>query len=188
MDGYVGFLAAVRRLYYKFVEDLSKQCKQKMRQVVEDLSTQCKQKMRQHVDLVTSPYYQFHGDIVLDLSDSGSVPHLLDDSFGSTKKGNGNSIDGGAKKKHAIMPAYANTNSNHHSDAIAGADDLGSKSESLYCGICSISAQYFAKMQEVLLENSVPFTSVFRTPWYVQHITMFYAYFSCSTYIQLSTC
>jgi len=46
MDGYVGFLAAVRRSYYKFVEDLSKKCKQTV---------------QHHLDSVTSPYYHFPG-------------------------------------------------------------------------------------------------------------------------------
>ena len=41
MDGYIGFLAALRCSYYKFVKDLSKQCKQIV---------------RHHLDSVTSPY------------------------------------------------------------------------------------------------------------------------------------
>lgn len=41
MDGYVGFLAALRHSYYSFVKDLSKQCKQVV---------------RHHLDSVTSPY------------------------------------------------------------------------------------------------------------------------------------
>ncbi|XP_039819194.1 dynamin-related protein 5A-like isoform X3 [Panicum virgatum] len=153
MDGYVGFLAAVRRSYYKFVEDLSKQCKQTV---------------RHHLDSVTSPYYHFPGVTFLDLSDSGSVLELPGDSIGGKKKGNGNMIDGGAKKKHATMPAYANTNSNHHSNDIPGADDLVSKSGSSYSSICSIYAQYFAKMREVLIERSVPceLNSGFLTPWH----------------------
>jgi hypothetical protein len=112
MDEYICWL---RRSYYKFVEDLSKQCKQ-------------------------------------------TVRHHLD------------SIDGGAKKKHTNMPAYANTDSNHHSNAIPGADDLGSKSGSSYSSICSISAQYFAKMREDLIERNVPseLNSGFLTPWYIQ--------------------
>ena len=166
MDGYVGFLAAVRRSYYKFVEDLSKKCKQTV---------------QHHLDSVTSPYYHFPGVTFLDLSDSGgSAPDLPGDSTGGKKKGNRNLIDGGAKKKHANMLAYANTNSNHHSNAIPGADDLGAKSGSSYSSICSISAQYFAKMREVLIERNVPseLNSGFLTPWYVQHITMFYTCFS----------
>ncbi|KAH6781047.1 Dynamin related protein 5A [Perilla frutescens var. hirtella] len=41
MDGYVGFLAALRHSYYSFVKDLAKQCKQVV---------------RHHLDSVTSPY------------------------------------------------------------------------------------------------------------------------------------
>ena len=163
MDGYVGFRAAIRCSYYKFVEDLSKKCKQTV---------------QHHLDSVTSPYYHFPGVTFLDLSDSGgSPPDLPGDSTGGKKKGNRNLIDGGAKKKHANMLAYANTNSNHHSNAIPGADDLGAKSGSSYSSICSISAQYFAKM---LIERNVPseLNSGFLTPWYVQHITMFYTCFS----------
>jgi len=177
MDGYVGFLAAVRRSYYKFVEDLSKQCKQTV---------------RHHLDSVTSPYYHFPGVTFSDLSDSGSVLDLPGDSIGGKKKGNGNMIDGGAKKKHATMPAYANTNSNHHSNDIPGADDLVSKSGSSYSSICSIYAQYFAKMREVLIERSVPceLNSGFLTPWYVQHIA-FLIHTCISTKLishQLSSC
>ena len=177
MDGYVGFLAAVRRSYYKFVEDLSKQCKQTV---------------RHHLDSVTSPYYHFPGVTFSDLSDSGSVLDLPGDSIGGKKKGNGNMIYGGAKKKHATMPAYANTNSNHHSNDIPGADDLVSKSGTSYSSICSIYAQYFAKMREVLIERSVPceLNSRFLTPWYVQHIA-FLIHTCISTKLishQLSSC
>ncbi|KAL1556491.1 Dynamin-related protein 5A [Salvia divinorum] len=41
MDGFVGFLAALRHSYYSFVKDLAKQCKQVV---------------RHHLDSVTSPY------------------------------------------------------------------------------------------------------------------------------------
>jgi hypothetical protein len=87
MDGYVGFLAAVRRSYYKFVEDLSKQCKQTV---------------QHHLDSVTSPYYHFPGVTFLDLSDSGSAPDLPGDLTGGKKKGNGNLIDGGQRKSTRI--------------------------------------------------------------------------------------
>jgi len=119
-------------------------------------------------------------NITLQTVQPRSAPDLPGDSTGGKKKGNRNLIDGGAKKKHANMLAYANTNSNHHSNAIPGADDLGAKSGSSYSSICSISAQYFAKMQEVLIERNVPseLNSGFLTPWYVQHITMFYTCFS----------
>lgn len=43
MDGYIGFHAALRRSYYCFIQDLSKQCKKLI---------------RHHLDSVTSPYSQ----------------------------------------------------------------------------------------------------------------------------------
>uniref|UniRef100_J3L409 Dynamin-type G domain-containing protein n=1 Tax=Oryza brachyantha TaxID=4533 RepID=J3L409_ORYBR len=220
MDGYVGFLAALRCSYYKFVKDLSKQCKQIV---------------RHHLDSVTSPYshicYEndflsgvgsvansmhrfnhFPGVTSFDLSDSGSAleeaqenvppkdhqhmtppakgnepkevlresqltvpetpsPDLPVDMNGGKKKDNGNLNDGdngnlndgGARKRHARMAAYANRN--HHNNVV-GADDLGSKQGSSYSSICSISAQYFAKMREVLIERNVPsaLNSGFLTP------------------------
>ena len=216
MDGYVGFLAALRCSYYKFVKDLSKQCKQIV---------------RHHLDSVTSPYShicyesdflggigsvantlhrfnQFNGVVSFDLSDSGSAmeegqenvppkdqqhmtppakasesrellkesqltvpetpsPDLPGDMHGpgGKKKDNGNMNDGGARKRHARMAAYANRN--HHNNVTVGADDLVSKSGSSYSSICSISAQYFSKMREVLIERNVPsaLNSGFLTPW-----------------------
>lgn len=212
MDGYVGFLAALRCSYYKFVKDLFKQCKQIV---------------RHHLDSVTSPYShicyesdflggagsvantlhrfnQFNGVASFDLSDSGSAleegqenvppkdqqhmtppakanesrdilresqltvpetpsPDLPGDMHGG-KKDNVNMNDGGARKRYARMAAYANRN--HHNNVTVGADDLVSKSGSSYSSICSISAQYFSKMREVLIERNVPsaLNSGFLTP------------------------
>ncbi|KAK3028418.1 hypothetical protein RJ639_039628 [Escallonia herrerae] len=84
MDGYVGFHAALRHSYNRFLKDLSKQCKQLV---------------RHHLDSVTSPYSQvcyesdflgsfgsgvssisrfnqaLAGSICLELSDSGAAIH-----------------------------------------------------------------------------------------------------------------
>jgi hypothetical protein len=216
MDSYVGFLAALRCSYYKFVKELSKQCKQIV---------------RHHLDSVTSPYSHicydndflsgvgsvansmsrfnhFTGVTSFDLADSGSAleeaqenlpprdqqhmtppnkgneskevlresqltvpempsPDLPSDIHGGKKKDNGIPNDGGPRKRQARMAAY--TNRNHHNSMI-GADDMGSKSGSSYSTICAISAQYFAKMREVLIERNVPsaLNSGFLTPWYVQ--------------------
>jgi hypothetical protein len=217
MDSYVGFLAALRCSYYKFVKELSKQCKQIV---------------RHHLDSVTSPYSHicydndflsdvgsvanpmsrfshFTGVTSFDLADSGSAleeaqenlpprdhqhstpptskgneskevlresqltvpetpsPDLPSDIHGGRKKENGIPNDGGPRKRHARMAAY--TNRNHHNSMIVG-DDMGSKSGSSYSTICAISAQYFAKMREVLIERNVPsaLNSGFLTPWYVQ--------------------
>uniref|UniRef100_A0A0A9FBW1 Uncharacterized protein n=1 Tax=Arundo donax TaxID=35708 RepID=A0A0A9FBW1_ARUDO len=213
MDGYVGFLAALRCSYYKFVKELSKQCKQIV---------------RHHLDSVTSPYshicYEsdflsgigsianstnrfnhFSGVTSFDLSDSGSAleeaqenvppkdqqhmtpptkgneskevlresqltvpetpsPDLPTDIHVGKKKDNGIPNDSGPRKRHARMAAY--TNRNHQNNSIIGADDMGSKSGSSYSTICAISAQYFAKMREVLIERNVPsaLNSGFLTP------------------------
>ncbi|EES03602.1 hypothetical protein BDA96_03G318000 [Sorghum bicolor] len=212
MDSYVGFLAALRCSYYKFVKELSKQCKQIV---------------RHHLDSVTSPYSHicydndflsgvgsvansmsrfnhFTGVTSFDLADSGSAleeaqenlpprdqqhmtppnkgneskevlresqltvpetpsPDLPSDVHGGKKKDNGIPNDGGPRKRQARMAAY--TNRNHHNSMIA-ADDMGSKSGSSYSTICAISAQYFAKMREVLIERNVPsaLNSGFLTP------------------------
>jgi hypothetical protein len=216
MDSYVGFLAALRCSYYKFVKELSKQCKQIV---------------RHHLDSVTSPYSHicydndflsgvgsvansmsrfnhFTGVTSFDLADSGSAleeaqenlpprdqqhmtppnkgneskevlresqltvpetpsPDLPSDIHGGKKKDNGIPNDGGPRKRQARMAAC--TNRNHHNSMI-GADDMGLKSGSSYSTICAISAQYFAKMREVLIERNVPsaLNSGFLTPWYVQ--------------------
>ncbi|KAL6845577.1 hypothetical protein ACP4OV_025072 [Aristida adscensionis] len=213
MDGYVGFLAALRCSYYKFVKELSKQCKQIV---------------RHHLDSVTSPYShicyendflsgigsvansmnrfnQFPGITSFDLSDSGSAleeaqenvppkdqqhmtpptkgndskevlresqltvpetpsPDLPADIHGGKKKDNGIPNDGGPRKRHARMAAY--TNRSHHNNSVLGPDDMGSKSGSSYSTICAISAQYFAKMREILIERNVPsaLNSGFLTP------------------------
>ncbi|AQL00593.1 Dynamin-related protein 5A [Zea mays] len=213
MDSYVGFLAALRCSYYKFVKELSKQCKQIV---------------RHHLDSVTSPYSHicydddffsgvgsvanstcrfnhFTGVTSFDLADSGSAleeaqenlppkdqhhmtppinkgndskevlresqltvpetpsPDLPSDIHGGKKKDNGIPNDGGPRKRHARMAAY--TSRNHHNSMI-GADDMASKSGSSYSTICAISAQYFAKMREVLIERNAPsaLNSGFLTP------------------------
>ena len=96
-----------------------------------------------------------------------SSPNLPTDLHGGKKKDNGIPNDGGPRKRHARMAAY--TNKNHHNNSIIGADDMGSKSGSSYSTICAISAQYFAKMREILIERNVPsaLNSGFLTPWYV---------------------
>ncbi|GJN17683.1 hypothetical protein PR202_gb04772 [Eleusine coracana subsp. coracana] len=211
MDCYVGFLASLRCSYYKFVKELSKQCKQIV---------------RHHLDSVTSPYshicYEsdllngvgsvansinrfnnFPGVTSFDLSDSGSAleedqenvplkdqqhmtpptkgneskqilresqltvpetpsPDLPADVHVGKRKDNGIPNDLGPRKRHARMAAH--TSRNHHNNGIIGADDMGSKSG--YSTICAISAQYFAKMREVLIERNVPsaLNSGFLTP------------------------
>ncbi|TVU06957.1 hypothetical protein EJB05_46994 [Eragrostis curvula] len=153
MGGYVDFRASLRCSYNMFVKELSKQCKQIV---------------RHHLDSVTSP---------TDLSDSGSVqdeshehvppkdqqhmtpPHDLPGHDGE-EKGNEIPNDVGPRKRHARMEAC--TGRNHHNNGIIGADDMGSKSG--YSTICVMSAQFFAKMRDVLIERNVP-SSGFLTSW-----------------------
>jgi hypothetical protein len=214
MDSYVGFLAALRCSYCKFVEELSKQCKQIVR---EDLDF-VYQRICYDNDFLSgvgsvansmSRFNHFTGVTSNDLADSGyeleeaqenssprdqqhmtpptnkgneskevlresqltvpemPSPDLPSDIHGGKKKDNGTPNDSGPRKRHARMAAY--TNRNHH-DSMIGADDMGLKSGSSYSTICTISAQYFAKMQEVLIETNVPnaMNSGFLTPWYVQ--------------------
>ena len=65
MDGYVGFHAALRCAYNRFIGDLAKKCKQLV---------------RHHLDSVTCPYSQvcYFNDSyskVLELSDTSSASH-----------------------------------------------------------------------------------------------------------------
>ncbi|KAJ8747566.1 hypothetical protein K2173_014350 [Erythroxylum novogranatense] len=71
MDGYVGFLAALRHAYNRFVKDLAKQCKQLV---------------RHHLDSVTSPYSQICYENNLEGSfglSATSYSKLYQDSAGS---------------------------------------------------------------------------------------------------------
>ncbi|PKA65352.1 Dynamin-related protein 5A [Apostasia shenzhenica] len=204
MGGYIGFHAALRCSYNKFVNDLTKHCKQLV---------------RHHLDSVTSPYSQvcYEHDFVsaigsgsnyiyrpnqihsisyfLDLSDSLGVQDELDQEnvppkdqqnttpdkkfesreslresqmtipetpspdipsdaiLGIRKKNNGNCMDGGGRKRHA------------RANVLAGKNDLG-KSGSAYADICSLAAQHFSRIREVLIERSVQsaLNSGFLTP------------------------
>jgi hypothetical protein len=223
MEGYVGFLAALRCTYSNFIRNLSKECKQLV---------------RHHLDSVTSPYSHIcyepepkaihhlshlQSANLFDLTDlpfsQHSTPKAADqeniapshkdqpltpgkgpadskevltesqltvpetpspdqpvDTCGGKKKdiGNNNNVvdGGGARKRQARVVPYAK-NSDLGRDRVNGCmfggNDIGARFGSPYANICSVSAQHFARIREVLIERNVPsaLNSGFLTPWYV---------------------
>ncbi|KAJ4821197.1 Dynamin-like [Rhynchospora pubera] len=210
MEGYVGFLAALRCAYCNFVRSLSKECKQLV---------------RHHLDSVTSPYSQIcyepepnpihqlghlRSSTLFDLTDipssQNSTPRAAEqenipppqkdqqltpgkgpadpkevlresqltvpetpspdqpiDTYGGKKKENGNNHNvvegGGTRKRHARVVPYAK-NSDMGRDRVNGyifsGNDISSRLESPYANICSVTAQHFARIREVLIERNVP--------------------------------
>ncbi|THF96841.1 dynamin-related protein 5A-like [Camellia sinensis] len=222
MDGYVGFHAALRHSYSRFIKDLAKQCKQLV---------------RHHLDSVTSPYSQvcYENDFLgaygsgansiyrfsqasatsfcLELSDGGAalrdettkdqenippektvaeqitpgkvaearecqmtVPETPspdqpnDGNYIGVKKELGNCIEIGAKKRHPrIMGNSKNLDHLRVQNGVGllfESGDSNSRSGSAYTEICSLAAQHFARIREVLVERSVTSTlnSGFLTP------------------------
>ncbi|KAF3335089.1 dynamin-related protein 5A [Carex littledalei] len=220
MEGYVGFLAALRCTYSNFIRNLSKECKQLV---------------RHHLDSVTSPYSHIcyepepnpihqlghlQSATIFDLADLHSsqqstskaadqenIPppqndqpltpgkHPADskevlresqltvpetpspdqpiDIYGGKKKeiGNNNNVveGGGAKKRQARVVPYAKNpdlGRDRINGYILGGNDIGSRLGSPYANICSVSAQHFARIREVLIERNVPsaLNSGFLTP------------------------
>ncbi|PSR95692.1 Dynamin-related protein like [Actinidia chinensis var. chinensis] len=225
MDGYVGFHAALRHSYSRFIKDLAKQCKQLV---------------RHHLDSVTSPYSQvcyennFLGtcgsdansvsgfnqasaaSFCLELSDGGAtlrddttkdqenippeknaqqttpgkvaearealresqmtVPETpspdqpSDGNYVGVKKELGNCIELGARKRNPRI--VGNSRNMDHLRVQNGggllfrSGDSNSRSGSAYSEICSLAAQHFARIREVLVERSVTSTlnSGFLTP------------------------
>lgn len=226
MDGYVGFHAALRHSYSRFLRDIAKQCKQLV---------------RHHLDSITSPYSQvcYENDFLgtygsgasytsksnqasatsfcLELSDGGptledepmkdqenippeknahqttpgkvtearevlresqmTVPETpspdqpSDGNYVGVKKELGNCIEVGARKRHPRIVGNSR-NSDHLRVQNGGGllfrgGDSSSRSGSAYSEICSLAAQHFARIREVLVERSVTSTlnSSFLTPW-----------------------
>ncbi|XP_076882953.1 dynamin-related protein 5A-like [Bidens hawaiensis] len=180
MDGYVGFHAALRRSYNCFIKDLAKQRKQLV---------------RQHLDSVTSAYSQvcYETDLLygpgsnssfgyrtssLDFSDQENIsPVRISQETSPVKvlkaagdasmtvpdtpspeplKEQGNFIDGGARKSHRRILGDSKTLGSQQ----------GSQRGSTYDQICSLAAQHFARIREVLVERSVTtaLNSGFLTP------------------------
>ncbi|XP_076923662.1 dynamin-related protein 5A-like [Bidens hawaiensis] len=164
MDGYVGFHAALRRSYNCFIRDLVKQRKQLV---------------RQHLDSITSPYSLvcYETDLLygpgpnsssgyrtsyLDLSDQENIPPVnnnqettpgrvlkaageADKLSPDRAREQGNFIEGGARKRHPRMLG----------DSKMLGNQKGSQPGSTYDQICSLAAQHFARIREVLVEQSV---------------------------------
>lgn len=97
------------------------------------------------------------------------------DAYGGKKKeiGNNNVLEGGAARKRQARVApyakYADQGRDRVNGYIYGGNDIGSRLGSPYTNICSVSAQHFARIREVLIERNVPsaLNSGFLTPWYV---------------------
>ncbi|KAD2394462.1 hypothetical protein E3N88_41439 [Mikania micrantha] len=194
MDGYVGFQAALRRSYNCFINDLAKQCKQLVRHHLDSVTSPCSQ-VCYETDLLlgpgpnfTSRYQTSTTSACLDLSYQENIPpeninnnnknqagKLLkgageasvtlletpspdqprDGSF-VTKKEHANIIEGGARTRHSRMM--------HASEMLTNQN--GSQLGTTYSEICSLAAQHFARIREVLVERSVTsaLNSGFLTP------------------------
>ncbi|KAK9078242.1 hypothetical protein SSX86_002299 [Deinandra increscens subsp. villosa] len=154
MDGYVGFHAALRRSYNCFIKDVAKECKKVV---------------RQHLDSVTSPYSQvcYETDVSFgpgsksnfscpDLSDQENVPPV-----NSNKKEDQETTAGEASL--TLSETQSLHQAKEHGNFIeSGASksklldsQKGSQVGSVYSEICSLAAQHFARIREVLVERSV---------------------------------
>ncbi|KAA3453050.1 dynamin-related protein 5A-like [Gossypium australe] len=181
MEGYVGFHAALRHAYNSIIKDLAKQCKQLV---------------RHHLDSVTSPYSQLSdcGQVSRDerMRDQENIPPENNARQKTPGKGteardvhresqmtvpetpspdqpcDGVKVDDGPRKRIARI---GNRNPEqlmkvHNGGSLLfGNGDCGSRSA--YTEICSLAAQHFARIREVLVERSVTSTlnSGFLTPW-----------------------
>ncbi|CAF2152167.1 unnamed protein product [Brassica napus] len=188
MDGCVGFYAALRNCYSRFVKNLAKQCKQLV---------------RHHLDSVTSPYsmacYEsdYHqggsfgsyykpnqasgiGSFCFELSDTGRDEPMKDQEnippekskAQETTPGKGEethitvpetpSPDQPSRKRVARMGGNRNIQTlgiqNGEGGLLFGTTENGMKSSSAYTEICSSAAQHFARIREVLVERSVTST------------------------------
>ncbi|CAG7888739.1 unnamed protein product [Brassica rapa] len=188
MDGCVGFHAALRNCYSRFVKNLAKQCKQLV---------------RHHLDSVTSPYsmacYEsdYHqggsfgsyykpnqasgiGSFCFELSDTGRDEPMKDQEnippekskAQETTPGKGEethitvpetpSPDQPSRKRVARMGGNRNIQTlgiqNGEGGLLFGTTENGMKSSSAYTEICSSAAQHFARIREVLVERSVTST------------------------------
>lgn len=225
MDGYVGYHAALRRTYTRFIKDLAKQCKQLV---------------RHHLDSVTSPYslvcyesdllgsfgpstnstYRYNhvsaGSFGLELSDRAVVVHngTMRDQENIPPENNaqettpGKVTEGREARRESLMTVPETPSPDQPTDVnfaikkelghcheiagrkrhsrtmginrnidqprgnngcgfLLGNGDNGSRSGSAYSEICSLAAQHFARIREVLVERSVTSTlnSGFLTPW-----------------------
>ncbi|KAE8713640.1 Dynamin-related protein 5A [Hibiscus syriacus] len=186
MDGYVGFHAALRHAYNRFIKDLAKQCKQLV---------------RHHLDSITSPYSQLSdgGQVSRDetMRDQENIPP--ENNAQKTTPGKGTEArevlresqmtvpetpspdqqcdvvyPGGVKAEVGPRKRLARMTGNRNPEQLMKVPNGGSllfgngdsSSTSAYTAICSSAAQHFARIREVLVERSVTSTlnSGFLTP------------------------
>ncbi|KAJ0977407.1 hypothetical protein J5N97_012881 [Dioscorea zingiberensis] len=95
-------------------------------------------------------------------------PDLPNDVIHGAKKENGNCMDIGARKRQArVLTSGRNSDACRNQNAsFLGAGHFGSKPGSSYFDICSLAAQHFARIREVLVERNVlsALNSGFLTP------------------------
>lgn len=95
-------------------------------------------------------------------------PDLPSDVIHGAKKENGNCVEIGARKRQArVITTGRNSDSCRNQNAnLLGAGHFGSKPGSSYFDICSLAAQHFARIREVLVERNVlsALNSGFLTP------------------------
>ncbi|RWW89802.1 hypothetical protein BHE74_00001165 [Ensete ventricosum] len=90
--------------------------------------------------------------------------------FYGVKKDTVNLMDiGGRKRQARIITSGRNVeaNRNQNSSILFGAGNKGSTTGSSYAEICSMSAQHFARIRQVLIERNIPsaLSAGFLTPW-----------------------
>lgn len=88
------------------------------------------------------------------------------------KKDTVNLMDiGGRKRQARIITSGRNleANRNQNTSILFGAGNKGSRTGSSYAEICSMSAQHFARIRQVLIERNIPsaLSAGFLTPWWV---------------------
>lgn len=105
------------------------------------------------------------------IPETPSPDQPCDVTYKGIKKENGNVVEVGPRKR---ISRIAGNNSRqaeylrvHNGSSLFGDSDCGSRSGSAYSEICSLAAQHFARIREVLVERSVTSTlnSGFLTPW-----------------------
>ncbi|KAG6480835.1 dynamin-related protein 5A-like [Zingiber officinale] len=84
-------------------------------------------------------------------------PDQPSDDFGIKKKEIGNLMDVGGRKRQARLAGGRNVDANRYQNnsILFGAGTMGSKAGSSYAEICSMSAQHFARIRQVLIERNV---------------------------------
>lgn len=104
-------------------------------------------------------------------------PDQPSDDFGIKKKEIGNLMDAGGRKRQARLAGGRNVDANRYQNnsILFGAGTMGSKTGSSYAEICSMSAQHFARIRQVLIERNVlsALSAGFLTPWYDSYASTF---------------